>query len=223
MLKPPRGWATGSGCCRGGLAGPRRADRGPTLPARQRSSLYLGAALTATVPTVPAELRRLLAPPATPRTTLPPGPHNNRPLGRLRAGRPGPGTDRGGDRPTRPPQRQLEPGRVQARPARRRRLLEADQVRAVLLAAGYHTTKAQVTIASGPRAGVAKPARVRASEAPHDQWRLLANVPKRLADGLAGSLGRWWRMCRQPWTWPVSTQWSGLGGWKFAGHWVSAS
>jgi hypothetical protein len=121
--------------------------------------------LTATLPTVPAGLRRLLAPPATPRTTLPPAPS---PAGR-----------RGGYGRAALAREQAA---VAAAPIGRRNatlnraafnlgqlaaagLLEVEEVRAVLLAAaleaGNPEAKARATVASGLRGGAAKPRRRR--------------------------------------------------------------
>jgi hypothetical protein len=119
--------------------------------------------LTATLPEVPAELRRLLTPPAAWRTTLPPAP--------APAGRSG-GYGRAA--------LAKEQAAVAAAPAGRRNatlnraafnlgqlvaagLLDADQVRAVLLAAaleaGNPEAKARATIESGLAGGAAKPRR----------------------------------------------------------------
>jgi hypothetical protein len=130
--------------------------------------------LTATLPTVPAGLRRRLAPPPAERTTLPPAP---RPAGGdvSRAGRYAQAA------------LQREAARVHASPPGTCNdtlnraafslgqlvatgLLDPDQVRAVLLAAALaapangHTDrqrKATATIASGLRGGAAKPRRRR--------------------------------------------------------------
>jgi Bifunctional DNA primase/polymerase, N-terminal len=126
--------------------------------------------LTATLPSVPAGLRRLLAPPPATRTTLPP------------ASQP---TRRDGGRAGRYAQAALqrEAARVRAAPPGTcndtlnraaynlgqlvaASLLEADQVRAVLLAAALaapgtghadRERKAKATIGSGLRGGAAKP------------------------------------------------------------------
>jgi Bifunctional DNA primase/polymerase, N-terminal len=126
--------------------------------------------LTATLPSVPAGLRRLLAPPPAQRTTLPP------------ASQP---TRRNGGRAGRYAQAALqrEAARVRAAPPGTcndtlnraaynlgqlvaASLLEADQVRAVLLAAALaapgtghadRERKAKATIGSGLRGGAAKP------------------------------------------------------------------
>jgi Bifunctional DNA primase/polymerase, N-terminal len=119
--------------------------------------------LTATLPTVPAGLWRLLAPPATPRTTLPPAPT---PAGR-----------RGGYGRAALAREQAA---VAAAPIGRRNatlnraafnlgqlvaagLLDPDEVRAVLLAAaleaGNPEVKARATITSGLDGGAAKPRR----------------------------------------------------------------
>jgi hypothetical protein len=134
--------------------------------------------LTAALPTVPAGLRRLLAPPPATRTTLPLVP---RPAGG------------GGGRAGRYAQAALqrEAARVRAAPPGNcndtlnraafnlgqlvaARLLEAEQVREVLLAAALappatghadRQRKARATIASGLRAGAAKPRRRRGGAA----------------------------------------------------------
>jgi hypothetical protein len=124
--------------------------------------------LTATLPAVPAGLRRLLAPPAAARTTLPPaaGPAGRRGgYGRAALAR--------------------EQAAVTAAPVGRRNatlnraafnlgqlvaagVLDASEVRAVLqavaLEAGNPETKARATIASGLAGGAAKPRRRRAGE-----------------------------------------------------------
>ena len=117
--------------------------------------------LTATLPEVPAGLRRLLAPPAAARTTLPP---------------PTPASGRGGGYGRAALAREraavaaAQPGRRNATLNRAAfnlgqlvagRLLEVDEVRAILLAAaleaGNPETKARATIESGLRGGAAKP------------------------------------------------------------------
>jgi len=128
--------------------------------------------LTAALPEVPDRLRRLLAPPLATRTTLPPAP---RPVGR------------DGGRAARYAQAALQREAAQVRAAPPHtcngtlnraafnlgqlvaaRLLDADQVRGVLLAAALaapatgHTDrerKAKETITSGLRGGAAKPRR----------------------------------------------------------------
>jgi hypothetical protein len=120
--------------------------------------------LTATLPTVPAGLRRRLAPPPTPRTTLPPG-------GPPLTGR------RGGYGRTALAREQAavaaaQPGRRNATLNRAAfnlgqlvaaGLLDAAKVQVVLLAAaleaGNPEAKARATIASGLSAGAAKPRR----------------------------------------------------------------
>jgi hypothetical protein len=136
-------------------------------PSRHASgSLYVWVRpLTATLPEVPAGLRRLLAPPSTPRTTLPP---------------PSIRTSRGGGygRVALAGERQAvaaaQPGRRNATLNRAAfnlgqlvaaGLLDADQVREVLLAAaleaGNPEAKARATIESGLAGGAAKPRRRR--------------------------------------------------------------
>jgi hypothetical protein len=119
--------------------------------------------LTTTLPEVPAGLRRLLAPPATPRTTLPPAP--------------APTGQRGGY--GRAALAREEAAVAAAPPGRRNAtlnraafnlgqlvaagLLDDEEVRAVLLAAaleaGNPEAKAQATITSGLTGGAAKPRR----------------------------------------------------------------
>jgi hypothetical protein len=124
--------------------------------------------LTATLPSVPAGLRRLLAPPATPRTTLPPA--TSRPG---RRGGYGPAA-LAGERQT---VATAPPGRRNATLNRAAfnlgqlvaaGLLDADEVRAVLLAAalaaGNPEAKARATIASGLAGGAAKPRQRRPAE-----------------------------------------------------------
>jgi Bifunctional DNA primase/polymerase, N-terminal len=121
--------------------------------------------LTATLPAVPAGLWRLLAPPATPRATLPPAP--------APAGRRG-GYGRAALARERAAVAAAQPGRRNATLNRAAfnlgqlvaaGILEADQVRAVLLAAaleaGNPEAKARATITSGLRGGAAKPRRRR--------------------------------------------------------------
>jgi hypothetical protein len=125
--------------------------------------------LTATLPEVPAELRRRLAPPATARTTLPPATPISGP--------------RGGYGPA---ALARERAAVAAAPPGRRNatlnraafnlgqlvaggLVDVDQVRVVLLAAaleaGNPEAKAMATIESGLRGGAAKPRRRPAGDA----------------------------------------------------------
>lgn len=122
--------------------------------------------LTATLPEVPTALRRLLAPPATPRTTLPPTPTS--------AGRRGGGYGRAALARERAAVAAAQPGGRNATLNRAAfnlgqlvaaGVLEADQVRAVLLAAaleaGNPEAKARATSTSGLRGGAAKPCRNR--------------------------------------------------------------
>jgi hypothetical protein len=66
------GSATGSGCCPGGLARPRRPGRRTTLPARLRPPLPVGPAAGRRAAAVPDPLGALLAPPARPAPAPPP-------------------------------------------------------------------------------------------------------------------------------------------------------
>ena len=121
--------------------------------------------LTATLPEAPAELRRLLAPPATPRTTLPPAPavtghgggYGMAALARERAAV---ATAPIGHRNATLNRAAFNLGQLVAAG-----LLDAEEVRAVLLAAareaGNPEAKAQATIESGLRGGAAKPRRRR--------------------------------------------------------------
>jgi Bifunctional DNA primase/polymerase, N-terminal len=119
--------------------------------------------LTATLPTVPADLRRLLAPPPAQRTTLPPAP--------APSGRRG-GYGRAALARERTAVAAAPPGRRNATLNRAAfnlgqlvaaGLLEVNQVKAVLLAAaleaGNPKAKARATIASGLAGGAAKPRR----------------------------------------------------------------
>jgi hypothetical protein len=119
--------------------------------------------LTVTLPTLPAGLRRLLAPPATQRTTLPPAPRTAGPRGGY--GR----TALAGEQAA---VADAPPGRRNATLNRAAfnlgqlvavGLLDVDQVRAGLLAAaleaGNPEHKARATIESGLRGGIAKPRR----------------------------------------------------------------
>jgi hypothetical protein len=121
--------------------------------------------LTATLPTVPAGLRRLLAPPPTQRTTLPPA---TAPAGR------GGGYGQAALVRERAAVAAAEPGSRNATLNRAAfnlgqlvaaGLLDMDQVRAVLLAAaleaGNPEAKARATIESGLRGGATKPRRRR--------------------------------------------------------------
>ena len=122
--------------------------------------------LTAILPEVPAGLRKLLAPPATPRTTLPPAP--------TLAGRRGGGYGRAALARERAAVAAAQPGGRNVTLNRAAfnlgqlvaaGLLEVDQVRAVLLAAaleaGNPEAKARATINSGLAGGAAKPRRRR--------------------------------------------------------------
>ena len=124
--------------------------------------------LTATLPEVPAVLRRLLAPPPATRTTLPPAPTS--------AGHSG-GYGRAALARERAAVATAQPGRRNATLNRAAfnlgqlvvaGLLEADQVRAGLLVAaleaGNPEAKARATIESGLSGGAAKPRRRRPSE-----------------------------------------------------------
>jgi hypothetical protein len=121
--------------------------------------------LTATLPDIPAGLRRLLAPPATERTTLPPAPT---PTGRRGSyGRTALARERTAVAAAPPGRRNVTLNRAAfnlgqlVAPG----VLEVDEVRAVLLAAalaaGNPETKARATITSGLRGGAAKPRRRR--------------------------------------------------------------
>ena len=122
--------------------------------------------LTATMPEVPAGLRRLLAPPATARTTLPPAPGRRSGYGSAALAR------------ERQAVAAAQPGRRNATLNRAAfnlgqlvaaSLVDVDQVRVVLLAAaleaGQPETRARATIESGLRGGAAKPRRRRAGDA----------------------------------------------------------
>jgi hypothetical protein len=125
--------------------------------------------LTATLPQVPAALRRLLAPPAAMRTTLPPAP--------ILTGRGG-GYGPAALARERAAVAAASPGRRNATLNRAAfnlgqlvaaGLVDVDQVRVVLLAAaleaGNPEAKARATIESGLRGGAAKPRRRRAGAA----------------------------------------------------------
>ena len=126
--------------------------------------------LTATLPAVPAGLRGLLAPPATPRTTLPPGepPRTGRCGGYGRAAL---ARERAGVAAALPGRRNATLNRAAFNLGQlvAAGLLDADQVRAVLLAAaleaGQPEAKARATITSGLTGGAAKPRRRRADGA----------------------------------------------------------
>jgi hypothetical protein len=119
--------------------------------------------LTATLPTVPAGLRRLLAPPATTRTTLPPAPT---PAGQ--SGSYGPAAlarERAAVATAQPGRRNATLNRAAFNLGQlvAAGLLDANHVRAVLLAAaleaGNSEAKARATIESGLSGGAAKPRR----------------------------------------------------------------
>ena len=124
--------------------------------------------LTATLPEVPAGLRRLLAPPGAARTTLPPastlsGRHGGYGRAALTRERAGVAAAPPGRRNQTLNRAAFNLGQLVAAG-----LLEADQVRAGLLAAaleaGNSEAKARATIDSGLAGGVAKPRRRRPSE-----------------------------------------------------------
>jgi Bifunctional DNA primase/polymerase, N-terminal len=125
--------------------------------------------LTATLPEVPAELRRLLAPPAAQRTTLPPVPAPTRRCGGY--GRAALALERAAVAAAPPGHRNATLNRAAFNLGQlvAAGVLEVDRVRAVLLAAaleaGNPEAKAQATITSGLRGGAAKPRRRRAGAA----------------------------------------------------------
>lgn len=117
--------------------------------------------LTATLPEVPAELRRRLAPPAATRTTLPPIPA---PAGRRGGyGRAALARERAAVAAAQPGCRNATLNRAAFNLGQlvAAGLLDADEVRGVLLAAaleaGHPERKARATIDSGVRGGMAKP------------------------------------------------------------------
>jgi hypothetical protein len=119
--------------------------------------------LTAALPEVPAEVRRLLAPPPTQRTTLPPA---STPAGHSGGyGRAALGGERAAVAAAPPGRRNATLNRAAFNLGQlvAAGLLEAGQVRAVLLAAaleaGNPEAKAHATITSGLRGGAAKPRR----------------------------------------------------------------
>jgi len=121
--------------------------------------------LAVTLPEVPAELRRLLAPPPAPRTTLPPAPTTaGRSSGYARAAL---ARERAAVAAAQPGCRNATLNRAAFNLGQlvAAGLLDADHVRAVLLAAaveaGNPEGKAKATIASGLRGGAAKPRRRR--------------------------------------------------------------
>jgi hypothetical protein len=121
--------------------------------------------LTATLPEVPTGLRRLLAPPPTPRTTLPPAPTSTGRRGGY--GRAALARERAAVAAAPPGRRNMTLNRAAFNLGQlvAARLLDADEVRAVLLAAaleaGNPETKALATIKSGLLGGAAKPRRRR--------------------------------------------------------------
>jgi Bifunctional DNA primase/polymerase, N-terminal len=119
--------------------------------------------LTGELPEVPARLRRLLVPPPTPRTTLPPGT-----VGTGRGGAYGRAAlvgERAAVAAAQPGRRNTTLNRAAFNLGQlvAAGLLEVDEVRAVLLAAaleaGNPEAKARATIESGLRGGAAKPRR----------------------------------------------------------------
>jgi hypothetical protein len=124
--------------------------------------------LTATLPEVPAGLRRLLARPATARTTLPPAPA---PAGHAGGyGRAALARERAAVAAAPPGHRNATLNRAAFNLGQlvAAGLLDANQVRAVLLTAaleaGNPEAKARATITSGLRGGAAKPRRRRPGE-----------------------------------------------------------
>ena len=120
---PHRPGQPGRAPARDGLAGPVRADRGPTLPARQRPPLLLGSAADGDPARGPGRAAAAVGPTGDGADHPPPSPHNERPSWRLWAGGAGPGTGRRRWRPARAPQCDLESGRVQPGPTGRCRPL----------------------------------------------------------------------------------------------------
>jgi hypothetical protein len=125
--------------------------------------------LTATLPIVPTELGRLLAPPQARRTTLPPAPapsERRRGYGRAALAR-----ERAAVATAPPGRRNATLNRAAFNLGQlvAAGLLDVDEVRSVLLAAaleaGNPEAKAQATITSGLRGGAAKPRRRRAGAA----------------------------------------------------------
>jgi hypothetical protein len=121
--------------------------------------------LTATLPEVPVRLRRRLAPPATPRTTLPPAPT---PTGHsVGYGRAALAREQAAVATAPPGRRNATLNRAAFNLGQlvAAGLLDAAEVQAVLLAAaleaGNPETKARATITSGLAGGVAKPRRRR--------------------------------------------------------------
>jgi Bifunctional DNA primase/polymerase, N-terminal len=126
--------------------------------------------LTAALPEVPAQLRHLLAPPVTRRTTLPPAPTPSRQRGGY--GQAALAGERAAVAAAQPGARNATLNRAAFNLGQlvAARLLEVDQVRVVLLAAaleaGNPEANARATIESGLRGGAAKPRRRRAGGAP---------------------------------------------------------
>jgi hypothetical protein len=121
--------------------------------------------LTAALPEVPAGLRRLLAPPPTPRTTHPPAAASTSRRGGY--GRAALAGERHAVAAAQPGARNATLNRAAFNLGQlvAARLLDADEVRAVLLAAaleaGNPEAKARATIESGLAGGAAKPRRRR--------------------------------------------------------------
>jgi hypothetical protein len=124
--------------------------------------------LTATLPTLPAGLRRRLAPPPTPRTTLPPAPADTGRGGGY--GRAALARERATVAAARPGRRNSTLNRAAFNLGQlvAAGLLNTDQVRAGLLAAaleaGNPEAKARATIESGLAGGMARPRRHRPRE-----------------------------------------------------------
>jgi Bifunctional DNA primase/polymerase, N-terminal len=116
--------------------------------------------LPATLPEVPAGLRRLLAPPATQRTTLPPAPGRRSGYGSAALAR-----EQAAVAAARPGRRNATLNRAAFNLGQlvAASLVDGEEVRVVLLAAaleaGQPETKARATIESGLRGGAAKPRR----------------------------------------------------------------
>jgi hypothetical protein len=158
-VRPDRARQPGRAAARGGLARPRRADRGPTVPPRQRPPLPLDSAPDSDPARCAGRAAAPVGSTATARTTLPPA---SAPAGR-----------RGGYGRA---ALALERATVAAAPPGRRDatsnlatfnrgqlvaagLLDAEEMRAAALEAGNPEAKAQATIKSGLAGSAAKPRR----------------------------------------------------------------
>ena len=91
-VRPHRARQPGRAAARGGLAGPGRADRGPTLPARQRPPLHLGPAPDGDAARGPGRAAAAAGPTGGCADHPPPSPHTRPAVGAATGGRRWPGS-----------------------------------------------------------------------------------------------------------------------------------